>query len=150
MSLEDFLAGKPLSERMAQLMRGEDEVDGVAEAPPHPKTFADGTPVTDQEREHLRRMMAGAGWQVLLKLLDTELQHGEDTARRISVQAGTAKEEILTAWSELAADQRARRKIEALAEAEVGKLKSGKKLQASRHDMATARGASDQVVAGNG
>jgi len=125
--LEDFLAGKPVNGRMAALMRGEDEAEETAaEAAAAPRNYADGTPITKQDREHLRRLVASAGWGVLLKLLDTELQRGEDAARRISLAAGTPKEEIVAAWAEVASAKRARNGLLALAEAEVAKLKEKK------------------------
>lgn len=121
--LEDFIAGKPLNEEMARLMRGEDDPEPDAGSQtPDARTYADGTPVTDIEREHLRRTLNGAGWQVLLKLLDTELQHQEDAARRISVDAMTPKENILAAWADVAADKKARNRLVAVVEAEVKRL----------------------------
>jgi hypothetical protein len=120
--LEDFLAGKPLTPRMAQLMRGEEEEVGVYAAP-RGESYADGTPITKADREHLRRLLSSAGWQVLLKILDSELQRQEDAARRISVDPVTPKEDILTAWAELATGKRARNRMIGLAEAEVEKLR---------------------------
>src|SRR5208282_1195126 len=101
--LEDFLAGKPVNERMAALMRGEDEQPAESGEPQAgSRNYADGTPITQQDREHLRLMVKSAGWGVLLKLLDTGLQQQEDAARRISLAAGTPKEEIVAAWAEVA------------------------------------------------
>ena len=126
--LEDFLAGKPLNPRMAALMKGEEEDDDQRPATDdqRPSSYADGTPVTDQEREHLRRMLGTAGWQVLLKLLDTTLQNQEDAARRLSLQRATPEGEITAAWKTVAANREARNVIVALAEAESAKGKRGK------------------------
>jgi hypothetical protein len=122
--LEDFLAGKPLSPRMAALMRGEAEDDAEARGPePEARSYADGTPITNSDREHLRRMLGTAGWGVLLKLLDTALQSREDAARRISLAPATAKDDIVAAWAEVAAARRAREALVGLAENEIGKLK---------------------------
>jgi hypothetical protein len=120
--LEDFLAGKPVSPRMAQLMRGEDEDQDTADAVPRRESYADGTPITKADREHLRRLLSSAGWQVLLKILDSELQRQEDAARRISLVTATSKEDIVTIWQRLAADKHARNRIVELAETEVEKL----------------------------
>lgn len=60
--LEDFLQGKPLNARMERLMRGEDEEAEARQAEPEARTFADGTPITDPDREHLRRLLHSPGW----------------------------------------------------------------------------------------
>jgi hypothetical protein len=122
--LEDFLQGKPVSERMRRLMAGEED-DAEAQSPqPAARNYADGTPISDADRKHLRKTLASAGWDVLLKLLDTALQDQEDTARRISLQRGTPKEEKLAAWETVAANREARSALVALAESEVSKLKA--------------------------
>lgn len=110
-------------------MRGEDEDAGAAgeETPTaRRESYADGTPITDVDRDHLRRTLVGAGWQVLLKLLDTALQHQEDAARRMSLQRATPKDEILTAWATVAANKEARNALVGMAEAEVEKLRATK------------------------
>jgi hypothetical protein len=132
--LEDFLQGKPLNERMKRLMDGYDydEEDAEAQSPtPEARTHADGTAITNDDREHLRRMLAMAGWQVLLKLLDTDIQDQEDTARRISKDALTPNEQIVSRWRDVAGAAKARNRMVALAEAEVGKLR--KKSSPQRH-----------------
>jgi hypothetical protein len=125
--LEDYLAGKPVNEDMARLMRGveaQDNQEEAAESASGRMNYADGMPVTRADREHLRRMLVGAGWQVLLKLLDTRLQHQEDAARKTSLDRPlTRKDEVAAAWAEFAADKEARNRIVALAEGEVEKLK---------------------------
>lgn len=129
--LDDFLQGKPLNERMKRLMAGEEDEDEVAAEETTTKgnvSYADETPLTDNERRHLERLMTSAGWQVLLKLLDTELRHREDAARRDSLCSPlTRKDEIVAGWAELVADQKARHKIVALIEAEVEVLKAKKR-----------------------
>lgn len=124
--LEDFLAGKPLNDDMAKLMRGEEGESEPEAAINKRQNYADGVPITNQDREHLRRLLVSPGWQVLLKLLDTELKHQEDTARRISLLSTTSKDEILAAWAGLGADQKARENIEMLAKSEIEQLKSSK------------------------
>lgn len=132
MSLENFLAGKPVNARMAALMRGEDDDEGAGEqAAATTRNYADGTPITNNDRGHLRRMITSAGWEVLLKLLDTALHEQEDAARRMSLQRTAPKEEKLAAWEMVAANREARNAIVVLAEAEVEKLKDGKKVQTS-------------------
>jgi hypothetical protein len=126
-NLEDYLLGKPLSDRMARLMRGDDEEETGEEAAPRRENYADGTPITDQDRDHLRRMLTSAGWQVLVKLLDTSLQRQEDAARQDSLRSPLSrKDEIATQWADLAANKKARNEIVILAEGEIEKLKAAK------------------------
>ncbi len=135
--LEDFLQGKPLNERMGRLMAGEEDDDAEAQSPtPEARTYADGTALTDDDREHLRHTLAGHGWQVLLKLLDTALQAQEDAARRLSLQRTSSKDEIAATWQTVAANREARMALVGLAEAEVGKLKAKKKTTAENAENA--------------
>lgn len=125
--LDNFLQGKPLNERMKRLMAGEEDDPEVEEetTPQRDISYADDAPLTDNDRRHLERLKTSVGWQVLLKLLDTGLRHLEDAARRDSLRSPlTRKDEIVAAWAELAADQKARHKIVALIEAEVQALKA--------------------------
>lgn len=129
--LEEFLQGKPLNERLKRLMQGEDEDTEVAAEETTSQrnvSYADETPLTDNDRRHLERLTTSAGWQVLLKLLDTELRHREDAARRDSLRSPlTRKDEIVAGWAELVADQKARYKIVALVETAVEALKAKKR-----------------------
>jgi hypothetical protein len=131
--LEEFLQGKPLNERIKRLMAGEeDDADEVAAEETTTAqrniSYADGVPLTDNDRRHLERLTTTHGWQVLLKLLDTELRHREDAAIRDSLCSPlTRKDEIVAGWAELVADQKARHKIVALIEAEVEVLKAKKR-----------------------
>src|SRR5271156_6481855 len=94
-SLENFLAGKPHNQDMERLMRGEE--DDAPEVVARVENFADGTPITNQDREYLRQMLLTPGWQVLLKLLDTELQHQEDAARRFSLETPFSRKDEIAA-----------------------------------------------------
>ena len=125
--LEDFLQGKPLNERMGRLMAGEEDDDVEAPSPqPEARNYADGTAITNDDREHLRHTLAGHGWQVLLKLLDTALQAQEDAARRLSLNRSAPKEEKSAAWETVAANREARMAMVGLAEAEIAKAKRAK------------------------
>jgi hypothetical protein len=84
----------------------------------------------------LRHTLAGHGWQVLLKLLDTALQAQEDAARRLSLQRTSSKDEIAATWQTVAANREARMALVGLAEAEVGKLKAKKKTTAENAENA--------------
>lgn len=139
-NLEDFLQGKPLNERMAALMKGEDEEPateaGEGARSTQAQNYADGTPITKEDREHLRRTLAGHGWQVLLKLLDTALASQEDAARRMSLNRATPKEQRDAAWEMVAANRDARNWLVGLAETEVAKLK--KKVPSTQYPVPSA------------
>ena len=124
--LEDFLEGKPLNQRMAKLMRGDEDEEAAESAASAARNYADGSPINHADREHLRRMTSSAGWGVLLKLLDTELQRQEDAARRMSLHRATPKDAIVAAWETVGANREARNAIVALAEQEVRKLEEAK------------------------
>jgi hypothetical protein len=125
-SLEDFNAGKPLNERLRKLMAGEEDDEPEIEAEVPPLNYA-GAPLTNQERQGLQRMVRSAGWQVLLKLLDTSLLHQEDAAKKSSLDRPLVrKDEIAAQWAELAADAEARNKIVRLAEREIKILEDAK------------------------
>ena len=131
--LEDFLQGKPLNERMGRLMAGEEDDDAEAPSPqPEARNYADGTAITNDDREHLRHTLAGHGWQVLLKLLDTALQAQEDAARRLSLQRTSSKDEIAATWQTVAANREARMALVGLAEAEITKAKTKAKTKIPR------------------
>lgn len=126
--LEDFLARKPLNEDMERLMKAEEDGDelGGAESLIH-RSFADGRPIDDNDREYLRQLSVSPGWQVLLKLLDTELQHQEDSARRSSLENPLSrKDEIATIWAELAGDKKSRTRLVLLIERELQALEQSK------------------------
>lgn len=135
-SLEDFLAGKPLTPQLAKIMRGEEDEAPEQERIPQ-RNYADGTPITNTDREHLRRLLTSAGWEVLLKLLDTSLAHQEDAAREMSKAVGTSGDQISSAWKELAAAARSRVNMVALVEAEVERLKQSKKCTTGQTKTAT-------------
>jgi hypothetical protein len=119
--LEDFLKGKPLNERLARLKEAGDEDD------PEPVEEAPESPIDDADREQIRRLLTHAGWQVLLKLLDMQLNSQEDAARRDSLNSPLQRaNEIALKWAQLAADKNARNKIVALAESEAETLKATK------------------------
>jgi hypothetical protein len=128
--LEDFLAGKPLNERMGRIMAGNDgdeEIDIETAITSRTASVEIGE-ISDQERGFLERMVGSAGWRVLLKLLDTELQRQEDAARRDSLKNPlTRKDEVAAMWATLAANKQARNSIAELVEREIGKLEAAKK-----------------------
>jgi len=105
-------------------MRGDDgevDIEPVAKS----KTFADGSPVTDSDREAVRKLLLFTGWQVLLKLLDAELQSQEDAAKELTL-ADPLSDEIKRIWIEVAANRRAREWIVATAEKEAAKAEEKK------------------------
>jgi len=126
-SLDDFLAGKPLNKKMARMMKGELDEEPVESEQKVSRNYADGSPVTLHDCEHLRRMTLTPGWQVLLKLLDTALVTQENSARQNSLlKPLQRKDEIAADWAQLAADKEARSRIERMVETEVARLEKKK------------------------
>lgn len=127
MNLEKFLRGEPLNEDMAALMAGDEE------DLPGEESTAETAGITDDDREHLRRLLVEPGWRVLLKLLDSELQRSEDAAKRSSLHdpLGLGEGGLIATWADVAYAKKARDKIVALAESEVAKLKKRQRKPAS-------------------
>lgn len=126
-TLEAFLKGEPLNEEMERLMKGEEDEPVVEmEAVHGPRNYADGVPITDHDREYVRKLLTEPGWRVLLKLLDTEISGLEDAARAGSLRDPFAHEHNSAAWADASYTKRAREKLEQIAEHEVLKLRKRK------------------------
>ncbi len=118
--LEKYLKGEPLNEHMAALMEEPAEAEEVL------SVLSKNDPITDDDREHLRRLLVEPGWQVLMQLLDSDLARQEDVAKRQSLRdpLGLNSETPLNAlWAQVAYQRKAREMIVSLAEAEIAKLK---------------------------
>lgn len=119
--LEAYLKGMPQTAELARLARGdEDEAEAPANVAqmPGPRLVR---PIDDDDREHLRRLLLEPGWPILLKLLDRRLQLQEDAAK-----AATKADPFAGAnagiWAAVAALERVRHEIVALAMSEVALL----------------------------
>lgn len=118
MSLEKFLKREPLNDDMARLMAGE-------EVEPEPAETAPKSLLTEDNREHLRRLLLEPGWRVLLELLDSEISEREDAAKRMSIMS-PFEVSLNMLWAEVAYAKKARTRIVQLAETEIQKIKAAK------------------------
>lgn len=116
---EDYIAGKPLNERLARLMAGQDE-DPEPEQPAA-QTYgrADLRPLDDEDRRNLRSLKFHAGWPILLRMLDRRIQKIEDSAKQASKTNPTAKDENAAMWAEVAAFENTRKELVVMLESEV-------------------------------
>lgn len=113
--LDKFLKGEPLNERIADLRKGIED-DDLPDIQLLDATDPGG--LTDDDREHLRLLLAEPGWRVLLKLLDTDIQKLEDAARRRSL-SNPLSDDLKQVWADAAYAQKARERIVILAANEV-------------------------------
>lgn len=120
--LEKFLKGVPLNDHLAALK----EEPFLSEIDPEvvPEVLYSGT-MTEDDREHLRRLLTEPGWEVLLKLLDKDIRSREDAARRTSL-SNPLSDTLKEVWADVAYAQRARERIVALVETEIRKMKAKK------------------------
>ena len=130
-SLEDYLSGRPLNERLAKLASGErEEQTAEAEGAGSIHLVAAGG-LDDNEREHLRQLTFEPGWLILLNLLDKVIQEKENQTRRNSkvnpLENATA---LAGEWARLGNWEEFRRLIVSTVDAEIQKLK-GKEDEAS-------------------
>jgi hypothetical protein len=122
--LDKYLKGAPLTEELAALKDGEDPL-------PEPEVSDDDGLITDDDREHLKRLLVDPGWPVLLKLLDSDIERREDAAKRSSLRnpLGISEGGLQTMWADVAYFKKARDLMVGMAEAEVERLKEKKKWQ---------------------
>jgi len=132
---EKYLKGEPLNPQLAALMAGEDEEEPAANSAPIARESTPLTePLTDDDREHLRRLLLEPGWRVLMQLLDTDIGRKEDAAKRQSL-SDPLSASLNAVWADVAYAKKAKSHIVALAEAEVEKLRLAKKVQKPRHEL---------------
>jgi hypothetical protein len=131
MSLEKFLKGEALSPYIVAIRDGlEDDSPEAGEIVRQVvREFGGNYAPSDDDREHLRRLLTEPGWHVLLKLLDNDIQSSEDAAKRES-QRNPLGEGMKTAWVEAAYYKKARDKMLAMLEFELAKLAASKAAEA--------------------
>ena len=118
-TLEQYLKGQPLTPELEALQRGEDPEFQA----PEPSDRKDRSPITDDDREHLRRLKFEPGWPVLLKLVDIEIGKQDDFAKALSMENPLGnKDKVAEQWAYVAMLQRSRNMIVALLEEEVRRL----------------------------
>lgn len=112
--LEKYLKGVPLNPALEALMKEPDQPLEIAEQ----QAFSDE--MTEDNREHLRRLFTEPGWQVLLQLLDRDIETREDAARRTSIE-NPMSETLQQVWADVAYSKQARERMVRLAENEIRK-----------------------------
>ena len=121
-NLEDYIKGRPQTPELAKLAAGEeDEPEAPANVVQmHGPQLLQG-PIDDDDREHLRRLLLEPGWPILLKLLDRRLQLQEDAAKA-ATKANPFATENAARWAAVAALERVRHEMVAIAQSEVAML----------------------------
>jgi hypothetical protein len=118
-TLEQYLKGEPLTPELEALQRGEDEAFSVPETSGQKLQGA----ITDDDREHLRRLKFEPGWPVLLKLVDSEIAKQDDFAKAMSMEDPLGnRDKVAEQWAYVAMLRRARTMMVALLEEEVRRL----------------------------
>lgn len=116
---EKYLKGEPLNEHMQQLM-DETYAGSNVQVAPEPQVFNE---LSEDNREHLRRLLTEPGWQVLLELLDRDTEVREDAARRVSLN-DPLNDDLKMVWADVAYRKRARVSMVTLVENEIKKAKT--------------------------
>lgn len=122
-TLEKYLKGEPLTEGIAALKRGEESFVDAEQ----PHTSASGSfsvaALDDDDREHLKRMTLEAGWQVLLRLLERDIQQQENLAKAASMSDPLGDREIIANfWAYVAMLKRGRDRMVAVVDDEINRL----------------------------
>lgn len=125
-SLDDYLAGKPLDATNAALMRGEEPEDATARAK-SPET-AKLTPraLTNDEREWLRRLTREPGWPILMLLLENAIGERQQHAIVLSqTDPLNQQKEVAAEWAAVASLRRAAQVIRDRVSSEIQLLTLG-------------------------
>lgn len=116
---EKFLRNEPLTEELERLRAGEDVETNVA-----PPVFVTGSgELTNDDREHLRRLKYDAGWIVLLRLLEQSIKSEEAGAAALSLHDPLGnKDAVAEAWAYVSMMKVVRAKLLVNIDTEVRKL----------------------------
>jgi hypothetical protein len=118
-TLERYLKGEPLTPDLEALQAGEDSMFAFEE----PNGARSKDAITDDDREHLRRMKFEPGWPVLLKLVDREIEKQDDFAQELSMDNPLGnRDKVAEQWAYVAMLRRARNVMVNLLEEEVRRL----------------------------
>jgi len=119
--LDRYLKGLPLNAELDALQRGEEFVTELTSEAPIGRQV--DTPLTDDDREHLRRLKFEPGWAVLLRLIDKQIKTQEDGAKLLSMGDPLGnRDQVSQLWAYVAMLKRARDTMVASLEEEVRRL----------------------------
>ena len=125
--LEKYLQGEPINAEMAALMAGRDPALELEEdQAPAPAAAAGKSrrPITDDDREELRRWSLEPGMQIFRRLVDAWIDRQESQVRQTSLADPLEnREAVANGWAYIAMQRRALAAMEGLIQREVDKLK---------------------------
>jgi hypothetical protein len=99
-TLENFLAGRPLSKENAALMEGREPIQEFEEVYQDGQPAASGGTLTQEEREWIRRLVREPGFPTFIRLLNSTIQKREDRVRLLSTTDPLKdKEEVIREWA---------------------------------------------------
>lgn len=127
-TLENFLKGTPLTAEIAALM---EDQEPEQQQPAPAQQRSDAGELTDDDREHLRRLQVDPGWAVALRLLDRSILTHEETVKRASIEDPlTNRDVIVNSWAYVSMLKRARNLLTNSVNAEVLKLDENERTRA--------------------
>jgi hypothetical protein len=125
--LEKYLQGRPINDDMAALMAGRDPALELEQeqAQASPAAGPDRRPITDDDREELRRWKLEPGWQIFRRLVDQWIDRQEAHVRQTSLADPLEnREAVANGWAYIAMQRRALAAMEALIQRELEQLKA--------------------------
>lgn len=132
--LEKYLKGEPLNDELAALMEGRD-LEGFFEEEEARPAAGRGLrrPLTDDDREELRRWRLQPGWQIMRRLVDAWMDRQETQIKELSLNDPLGNQtEVAKGWAYLAMQRRALQAMEAIIQTEVDKLKARPKAKRNK------------------
>lgn len=132
--LERYLQGKPLNDDLAALMEGRDLEEFFDQDQARPAAGRGAKrPLTDDDREELRRWRLQPGWQILHRLLDAWIDRQETQIKELSLNDPLGNQaEVAKGWAYVAMQRRVLHAMEAIIQQEVDKLKAKPKAKRTK------------------
>lgn len=123
-TLEQFLKGEPLTDELAALKRGEEPSDDeFRSSVSAPSPFTAEQPLDDDDREHLRRFKSEPGWNVMMRLLDSDIRHQENLAKAASKSDPLGnREQVANFWAYVSMLEKSKSRMIWLIDEEIAKL----------------------------
>lgn len=124
--LEDFLAGVPLTEENAALQRGEEPQESTPQANQSNEGASKRGPLSNDERDWLKRLTGEPGWAILMRLLENSIEDRQERAILLSQTDPIANQaEMAKQWTYVAAMKEAARTIRERIKEEIALLTLG-------------------------